>query len=191
MPCIVFLLKRDVNDRVRNRFADSVKELGFSDNHFEFGVEVHFVAGAVAAFFFAENAVFKHFKHLTAVIAFPFFVDSIFVLFCEGLRKLNVVLGGFSAGFVLGQDFSFGFELVNWGLDPCDDASSPCDFSGIRRHVFGSWRIGLVTLIHVLHLIKLLAVSIKHVFELILKSFLDFITCLNVLKMVKQLEGAN
>lgn len=190
MPCIVFLLERDVDNGIRNRFAYSVKELGFSNNHFELRVEVHFVAGAVAAFFFAKDAVFKHFKHLTAVIVLPFFVDSILVLLCEGLRKLDVVLGRFSAGFVLGQDFRFGFELVNWGLDPSNDASSPCNFAGIGRHVFGSRRVCLVTLIHVLHLVKLLAVSIKHVLELILKRFLNFLTRLNVLKMVKQLEGA-
>jgi len=139
VPHVVFLLEGDVDDGLGNAFADSVQELGFSDNHFQVGCEVHFVIHAVTNFYLLQNVFFQKFYGFISVLTFPISKNPLFVVLVELFGQLDVFASNFSKS--LGQKLvRFVFKLLDRSLDSSHNRSSPSNLTCFWWHVLGDRR---------------------------------------------------
>ena len=144
MSSVILLLKRDVNNSVRNWLSNPIQKLGLTNNHLQLGVEVYEVIHATLAFFIAQNILFKHLKNFPAVFSLPGLENFIFIRLSEGLGQLDVSQCGLFTSIRAGQDMRLGLKLVDRSFNPSHNATGPCNFSRVFRHIFGSKRVFLV-----------------------------------------------
>lgn len=92
MAHVIFFLKSDVDDRVRDFLTDTVEELGFSDNYLELGVEVDLIFPVVPSTFLDEDWLFEHSDGCACVFTLPVMEEFVFVDLSQVLSDTNVVL---------------------------------------------------------------------------------------------------
>jgi len=82
MSHVIFLLKSDIDDSLRNWFTDSIKELGFSDNDLQFWCKVHSVDAVVVNLvdFLLQNEFVEKLDSLISILVFPFVENLLLVV---------------------------------------------------------------------------------------------------------------
>lgn len=121
VPHVVLLLQRDIDNRVRDFFADAVQKLGFTNDHLQSGVEIH-EEFFIIAFAYGNQDVFRQvFNGSRDVLSLPPLEHLEFVGFCQQFGSLDVVSRGTLAVILADQDVRLGLELVDRRLNARND----------------------------------------------------------------------
>lgn len=158
VPHVVFLLESDVDQSLRDVFADAVKEFGFTNNDLQLWCEVH----GVDIVFAEENFFLQKADRDVGVIFLPIEVDLVLILSIKLFSKLNVLFGNFFACVSLQETF-LSLEFVNWTLYPTHYAAGPCYTTRFGWHILGNSWILTVLLEKLIHLSNLIAVTIEDI----------------------------
>ena len=120
-PHVVLLLQRDIDNRVRDFFADAVQKLGFTDDHLQSGVEVY-EEFFLVAFTYGNQDVFRQVVNCSLdVLSLPPLEHLKFVGFCQQFGGLDVISRGTFAVILADKDVRLGLELVNRRLNARND----------------------------------------------------------------------
>jgi hypothetical protein len=187
---VVFFLQGDVDNRVGDPLADAVEELGLTNDDLKLRVEVNTVALVVSIADGLQDGLGEHIDGVTGVIRRPFIKELITVVLGEHLGDADVVFGGLNTKRVLGEDLGLGLKLINRRLDASNDGTSPADRTRSGRHILGNWRVFMVHLEELLHVVDLIVVSTHDKLVLILEASLNGLASLDVLELGKKVKRA-
>jgi len=123
---IVFLLKGDVNDGLRNTLSNSIEELGLSDDYLKKWVELDGVDHVVLYLLSVKDVLLEEFYCLLGVLFLPLLEDLLLVVLVEIFGKGDVFESNTLEGLGL-KLVCLALELSDWSLDSSHDRSSPSD----------------------------------------------------------------
>ena len=187
---IVLLLEGDVDDRVRDLFANAVEELRLTDDHSEGRVEVDLVL-AVALNFLSKDRESQLSEGFVRFDASPCLELVALILLSQLLSHVDVALGDLFTEGRACEDLRLGLKAVDGRLDPHDDGTSPGDGTRVRWHILRNRRVELVVLEQLSHGGELLLVLLEHVSVLTIKLSADLLASLDVVEVVEEIEGAS
>lgn len=191
---VVLFLKSNVDDCLRNGLADSIEELGFSDDDSELTGKVHLVGLVLILDLWGSRKNVSILSSeildgLVSVLSLPGLKDLLFIIFVELLGKSDILVGNIlkNVGHELVGLVS---ELADGTLDSSHDRSGPGNLTCLGWHVLRNWRVFDSFLEKNLHLSQLLVILNKYILVFPVKQIFDSISSLNILELREEIKGS-
>jgi hypothetical protein len=190
MSHVVFLLESNVDNGLGNGLADSIQELGFSNDDLQFWGEVHFIGDVICGLvdLFLQNKFVEELDGFISVFVLPLVEDLLLIVLIKIFSKSDVLMS-YLAELLTHKLVRLALELLDWSLDSSHNGSSPSNRTSLWWHVLGNWRLISVLVEKILHDGKFFTISDKDGIILLVQKVLDCSSGLDVLELSQKIES--